>query len=188
MLFRSAENSPLLRRLHRKVTPVYPPVEFPAPDPKSAAAWKSELGLQDKTLIGISGRWVREKGFDVLLQALPRILQTIPEAHIAFAGEREVAYENFYQECLPLVEKQRDRISFLGLLLDGQKIANFYSMCDLFALPSRTDMMALTQVEAMLCGTPVVASDIPGARVVVDRKSTRLNSSHSSVSRMPSSA
>jgi glycosyltransferase involved in cell wall biosynthesis len=46
-------------------------------------------------------------------------------------------------------------------------MANFYSMCDVFALPSRTDMMALVQIESMLSGTPVVASDIPGARVVV---------------------
>jgi len=162
-----ADNSPLLRRLRRKVTPVYPPVEFPEPNAQAAADWKTELGLHRKTLIGISGRWVREKGFDVLLEALPKVIQSIPDAHLLFVGEREVAYENFYQNCLPMIEDQSENLTFLGLILDKQKIADFYSMCDVFALPSRTDMMALTQVEAMLCGTPVVASDIPGARVVV---------------------
>jgi ubiquinone/menaquinone biosynthesis C-methylase UbiE len=53
------------------------------------------------------------------------------------------------------------------LLRDPQRLANFYAMCDLFAQPSRTDMLGLVQVEAMLSGTPVVVSDIPGARVVV---------------------
>ena len=46
-------------------------------------------------------------------------------------------------------------------------MANFYAMCDVFALPSRSDCFASVQVEAMLCGTPVVAADIPGARQVV---------------------
>jgi glycosyltransferase involved in cell wall biosynthesis len=40
-------------------------------------------------------------------------------------------------------------------------------MCDVFTLPSRTDCFAGVQVEAMLSGTPVVSSDIPGAREVV---------------------
>jgi glycosyltransferase involved in cell wall biosynthesis len=84
-----------------------------------------------------------------------------------FAGEREVAYENTFARCKPLVEAMREDITFVGLIFDPQRMANFYSICDVFALPSRTDMMALVQVEAMLCGTPVVASDIPGARVVV---------------------
>jgi glycosyltransferase involved in cell wall biosynthesis len=37
------------------------------------------------------------------------------------------------------------------------------------ALPSDTECFALVQVEAMRCGTPVVATDIPGARVVVQK-------------------
>lgn len=162
-----AEHSNLMQRLSDRLSYVYPPVEFPKPNVSAARAWKTELGLDGKTLIGISGRWVREKGFDVLLRALPILHETVPNAQLVFAGEQQVAYEAFFQECEPLIQFQRDSVTFLGLLLERQQIANFYAMCDLFALPSRTDMMALTQVEAMLCGTPVVASDIPGARVVV---------------------
>ena len=46
-------------------------------------------------------------------------------------------------------------------------MASFYAMCDVFALPSRTDCLASVQIEAMLCGTPVVTTNIPGAREVV---------------------
>jgi glycosyltransferase involved in cell wall biosynthesis/SAM-dependent methyltransferase len=161
------EHSPLLRRLRDKVACIYPPVEIPEPDRAAALRWRAGLGLQDKLLIGFAGRWVEEKGFDYLLQALPLIRQVYPEAHLIYAGERQVVYENFYARCLPLIEKEREHLTFLGLLRDPQQMANFYGMCDLFALPSRSDMMALVQVEAMLCGTPVVATDIPGARVVV---------------------
>lgn len=162
-----AEHSSLLRSLKGKVACIYPPVEIPEPDHAAAAAWRAELGLQDRLLIGFAGRWVEEKGFDYLLQALPLIRQVYPEAHLVYAGERQVVYENFYARCLPLIEEQRAHLTFLGLLRDPQQMANFYALCDLFALPSRSDMMALVQVEAMLCGTPVVATDIPGARVVV---------------------
>ncbi|MFN2252430.1 MAG: glycosyltransferase, partial [Anaerolineae bacterium] len=162
-----ARNSRLLSRFLPKLSTIYPPVEIVAPDEDGMAEWIEELGLKDKSLIGFAGRWVDEKGFDYLLRALPLIRDEIPEAHLVFAGERHIAYEDTYDRCLPLIEAQSEHITFLGLLQDPQQMANFYGMCDVFTLPSRTDMFALTQVESMLCGTPVVASDIPGARVVV---------------------
>lgn len=162
-----ADHSPLLRQFRSKLRYIYPPVQMPPPDRAAAAAWRTELGLDGKKLIGFAGRWVEEKGFDYLLQALPKIRESYPEAHLVYAGEQQVVYDNFYTRCLPLIEAQRDHVTFLGLLHDPQQMANFYAMCDLFTLPSRTDMMALVQVESLLSGTPVVATDIPGARVVI---------------------
>jgi glycosyltransferase involved in cell wall biosynthesis len=40
-------------------------------------------------------------------------------------------------------------------------------MCDAFAIPSRTDCFPSVQVEVMMCGTPLVTANIPGARVAV---------------------
>lgn len=162
-----AESSRLLRPNLHKIMTIYPPVDIVEPDPEGVAQWRRELGLEGKRLIGFAGRWVDEKGFDYLLRALPLVREAIPEAHLVFAGERHVAYEDTYEKCEPLVRSQIEHITFLGLLLDPQEMADFYGMIDVFALPSRTDMFALVQVEAMLCGTPVVATDIPGARVVV---------------------
>ncbi len=48
-----------------------------------------------------------------------------------------------------------------------QAMANFYAACDMLVLPSDTECFALVQVEAMLCGTPVVMTDTPGGRVPV---------------------
>ncbi len=55
----------------------------------------------------------------------------------------------------------------LGLIVERQELADFYAMCDVFALPSRTNCFPSVQIEAMMCGTPVVATNIPGAREVV---------------------
>jgi glycosyltransferase involved in cell wall biosynthesis len=73
-------------------------------------------------------------------------------------------YERFYQKTLPLIERNQQRLHFLGLIEDAQELADFYAACDVLVLPSRTECFGLVQVEAMLCGTPVVVSDIPGAR------------------------
>jgi glycosyltransferase involved in cell wall biosynthesis/ubiquinone/menaquinone biosynthesis C-methylase UbiE len=162
-----AENSPLLTHFKSKLDYVYPPVAIPTPDPQAARAWRPELGLDGKLLIGFAGRWVEEKGFDYLLQAFPLIRKNFPNAHLIFAGDKNVIYDDFYQRCVAYVESVKEQFTNLGLIRDPQQMANFYALCDLFIQPSRTDMLGLTQVEAMLCGTPVVASDIPGARVAV---------------------
>jgi glycosyltransferase involved in cell wall biosynthesis len=162
-----ATHSRLLRKFQDKLSCIYPPIEMPAPEPEAVAAWRAALGLTNRLLIGFAGRWVEEKGFDRLIQALPLIRRNYPHAHLIYAGEHQITYEDFYRRCQPLIEAERDHLTMLGLLRDRQQMANFYRMCDLFVLPSRTDMMGLVQAEAMLCGTPVVASDIPGARVVV---------------------
>ena len=162
-----AGSSRLLGCLADRVTAIPPPVEMPAPDPAAVAAWKGSLGLEGKTVIGFAGRWVEEKGFDLLLGALPAIAKKYPDVRLVFAGERHVVYESFFERCRPLVEAAGERLVLLGLLHGEQRMADFHAMCDLFVLPSRSDMMALVQVEAMLSGTPVVVTDVPGARVVV---------------------
>jgi Glycosyltransferase len=162
-----ADGSRLLGAVREKVVSIRPPVLLPVPDRGAAARWRAELGLEGRMLVGFAGRFVEEKGFDVLLRALPILQTRVPEVQLVFAGEPNVAYERFFEKCRPLVEAAGGRLTLLGLLRDPQRIADFHAMCDVFALPSRSEMMALVQVEAMLAGTPVVASDIPGARVVV---------------------
>jgi glycosyltransferase involved in cell wall biosynthesis len=160
-------HSTFLRPFASKIVAISPPVELPCPQPAAVAEWRKELRLEGKRVVGFAGRFVEEKGFDYLLRAIPALVAGEPDVHLVYAGEHRVVYENFYQRCRHLVDRQQDRLTFVGLLRDPQQLANFYAMCDVFTLPSRTDCFAGVQVEAMLSGTPVVSSDIPGAREVV---------------------
>ena len=162
-----ADHSPFLGPFKEKLVYVLPPVQIPEPMPEQVAAWKRDLQVENAKLIGFAGRFVEEKGFDYLLKAVPYVREQVPEARFVYAGEVNVAYESFYQQWRHLVERWKDSIIMLGLLRDPQQVANFYAMCDTLALPSRTDSFAMVQVEAMLCGTPAVATDIPGLRVPV---------------------
>ena len=161
------ENSYYLRPFREKVEAIYPPVSIPAPEPGKAAALRRLWQVDDGPLIGFSGRFAHEKRPDLLIQSLAVINRDYPNARIVFAGEYEINYESTWRKHKALVEKHKEQLIFLGLLDDRQALANFYAACDVVVIPSNNECMGLAQIEAMLCGTPVVMSDIYGGRVPV---------------------
>lgn len=119
-----------------------------------------------KRYVGFLGRPTSEKGIDVALDALDALpadvclLQAGP-----VAGLTEKA--SFDQAKYARLEAA-GRIRALGFLTDEQ-IADFYASLAVFILPSTNSFEAfgIVQVEAMSAGTPVVASNLPGVRTVV---------------------
>jgi len=162
-----ADNSDYLRPYVHKVRAIYPPVEIPRPDADAVAAKRAARGLDGAKLVGFAGRFVEEKGFDYLLKAIPLVVERMPQVRFAFAGDCNVAYEGFFGRWRHLVDAYQEHLVMMGLITERQELADFYAMCDVFALPSRTDCFPSVQIEAMLCGTPVVATNIPGAREAV---------------------
>lgn len=168
-----ADHSDYLRPFADKVVAIYPPVEIPRPDAAAVAAWRAELGLNGDRehspgkLVGFAGRFVEEKGFDFLMRAIPLVREQLPECRFAYAGDPNVVYERFFQQCVALFDACSADVTMLGLIRDPQRLANFYAMCDVFCVPSRTDCFPSVQLEALMCGTPLVTADIPGAREVV---------------------
>lgn len=152
-----------------KTVAISPPVSIPAPRADEAATLRSRLSPRGGPLIGFAGRFVREKRPDVALRAMDTVLAARPGASVAFAGEHIVRYEDTWERLAPLVEEHRDHVHFLGLIEDPQDLADFYAACDVLVLTSDTECFGLVQVEAMLCGTPVIMTDICGGRVPVQR-------------------
>jgi glycosyltransferase involved in cell wall biosynthesis len=162
-----ALHSSYLAPFAAKVVPIPPPVVVPPPDPLLVSGLRMRFGLEGRRVVGYAGRFVQEKRPDLLLRALPRLAQAFPDIVVAFAGPQRLPYERFEERCRPLIEAAGERVRFLGLLEDPRELAAFYRLCEVLVLPSETECFGLVQVEAMLCGTPVVATDIPGARVPV---------------------
>ncbi len=153
-----------------RTTPVYPPIVIPDPDPVRVRELRSEWleGAPDGALlVGYAGRFVEEKRPDVLIRALPALHRERPGSRIVFAGQYRLRYERYFERHRDLVDGHAPHLRFLDLITDPAELAAFYAACDVLALPSDSECFALVQVEAMRCGTPVVATDIPGARVVV---------------------
>lgn len=162
-----AAHSTYLRPFAEKVSVIHPPIQIPEPQAERARELRAEWAPEGGPIIGFCGRFVAEKRPDLLLRSLEVINEHHPKARIVFAGEYDIRYENFWQRCRELRERFAGQLRFLGLIHDPQELANFYAACDVLALTSDTECFALVQVEAMLCGTPVVMTDTPGGRVPV---------------------
>lgn len=162
-----ANHSYYLKPFADKTMVNYPPITMPPPNNADADEMRSQWQHEDGPVIGYSGRFVLEKRPELAIQALETINKHYPNARLVFAGEFDIPYEDTWQRQQDLVERYREQLIFLGLLKDRQEMANFYAACDVIILPSDTECFALVQVEAMLSGTPMVMTDIPGGRVPV---------------------
>ena len=162
-----ADHSYYLLPFMDKVTVNYPPVHMPLPQPERVAQLRAKWGKDGGPIIGFAHRFVEEKRPDLALRSLEVVNQRYPNARLVFAGEYDIAYEDTWERQQALVNQYRDQLIFLGLIKDTQELANFYAACDVLLLTSDSECFALAQVESMLCGTPVVATNIPGGRVPV---------------------
>lgn len=153
--------------LAERTAAIPPPVAVPHPRAEDVARLHARLGLGDSRVIAYAGRFVEEKRPDLLLAAMPEVRRQWPGSVAVFAGQQVLPYERYLERCHALIAAQREHVRFAGLLEDPAELAAFYALADVLVLPSETECFGLVQVEAMLCGTPVVATDIPGARVPV---------------------
>ena len=163
-----AAHSPFLRRFADKLEIIPPPVEMPPAAPDAVAAFRAAHIPDGRgPCIGMAARLATEKGVEILIQALPRVLAEHPNACVLFAGPyRNVLGERAYaQRLAPLLKQHESRWKFLGEL-DSRQMAAFFSAIDVVVVPSlnSTESFGLVQVEAMLCGTPSIASALPGVR------------------------
>ena len=140
---------------------------IPEPEPERVRQLQAEWRHEGGPLIGFCGRFAEEKRPDLLIRSLNVINKRYPNARVVFAGEYEIPYEDTWNRQRELVEQFGAQLRFLGLLKSKQELANFYAACDVLVVPSDIEVFALVQGEAMLCGTPVVATDIYGGRVAV---------------------
>ncbi len=153
---------------HQKVLSVYPPIELAAAD-ETPTAFRARHRLGDGPLIGFVGRYAEEKGLNHLLAAVPLVQREIPNARFVLAGPTDsVPGERVHEWLQPKIDALGAAVVHLGLLSDPD-LTSFYQAIDVLVLPSTnsTESFGMTQAEAMLAGTPVVASDIPGVREAV---------------------
>jgi glycosyltransferase involved in cell wall biosynthesis len=167
-----ARHSPFLSRfLKTKVKVILPPVVIPDSTPAGVAALRAQAGLTGgERVIGFAARFAYEKGAGYLINAIPHILKEFPKLRVLFAGPfgKDVIGETIWDDLQPLIQQYAPYLTFLGTLNPGQ-MADFFTVCDLVTVASinNTESFGLVQVEAFMCGTPVVATNLPGVRVPV---------------------
>ncbi len=165
-----ADNSPYLSRYASKLTPILPPVELPDPLPGAVQAFAEEHHIKERhPVIGMVTRFASEKGVEVLLDALPTILQKYPKAQVLFAGtyQNVMGEQAYFDKLIPRIREYEisGHWTFLGNL-DPVDLAAVYPNLDVLTVPSlnSTEAFGLVQIEAMMNGVPCVPSALPGVR------------------------
>ena len=170
-----ADHSEILRKLSDKVRIIQPPVELAELNEKVESAFRKRVHAGDfSPVIGMACRFAADKGVEVLLDALPKVLEEFPRVAVFFMGpyENVLGEAAYYERLKPRIDEliKTGHWQFMGKLPDVE-VPAFYRSIDVLTMPSlnRTDSFGLVQIEAMMNGKPVVASDLPGIRVPVTR-------------------
>lgn len=163
-----AQHSPFLRRYLRKVIALPPPITVVKVGKAEIRAFRERYHLQaGDRVIGMAARFAAEKGVETLVAAMPSILARFPTARVLFVGQHQnvLGEEAYAARLTPLIERLGKHWQFLGVLPPAE-FAAFLKVAEVTVLPSTnsTESYGMVQVESMLCGTPVVASDLPGVR------------------------
>jgi len=142
---------------------------------RRGAVWRERLGIPAAAplLLGV-GRMATKKGFQVLVEALPRLFAARPDAHVVLAGGGDLL-DDLKAASAPW----RDRVHFPGAVL-RDTLPDLYRAADLFVLPAvhdgkgNVDGLPNVILEAMASGLPVVASGISGIPLAVEPERTGL--------------
>lgn len=161
-------HSPFLSHyLGKKLYIVPPPVELTESSRAADRAFRQKHQLDGHRVVGIAARLATEKGVEVLLKALPEILEAHPTARVLHAGPYEniIGEEAYAARLAPLFEKYKDQYHLLGNL-EGEELTAFYRNLDVLTVCSlnSTESFGLVQIEAMRNGVPVAACALPGVR------------------------
>ncbi len=128
---------------------------------------KRKLGLSEEHVVLYVGRIEPLKGIDILLQSIA-LLEGGSNTRLLIVGgsldgDEELERMREMAEELGL----RDRVTFTGSVSQAE-LPIYYGAADVFVLPSHYESFGLVALEAMACGTPVVASRVGGLKTFIN--------------------
>lgn len=125
-------------------------------------AWRGRLARPDEKIVMFVGRFVREKGIQILLQAASAVLAEEPETKFVIVGggnreplERFVRWYGL-----------QDKVLFTGFMAN-RSLHQLFRSADVAVFPSLYEPFGIVALEGMAAGAPVVSSDAGGLPEVV---------------------
>ena len=146
------------------------PDDLQPQDPAELTRLRSEFAAPEEKLVLLIGRLVYEKGFQLALEAMPRVIEEVPGTRFLVAGSGTHEAELHSQaEELGLMEHG----TFLGWIGDDV-LHSLYRIADLTVVPSIYEPFGLVALEAMASGCPCIVADTGGLREVVPHEEAGL--------------
>lgn len=125
------------------------------------AALRTELGLPGGPLMGCFGRIRPQKGTDVFVETMIRVLNEQPDAAAIVMGRAVDKDQGFLDDLKARVQAAHlaDRLLFLPEV-PVWETPRFYQALDIYIAPQRWEGFGLTPLEAMACGAPAIATRV----------------------------
>jgi glycosyltransferase involved in cell wall biosynthesis len=124
---------------------------------KAAVLPEFDIEATDAPMISFVGKFTDFKGIDVLLKAAAIYEQAFPGIQTVLVGHGQLWDD---------MHNLRDELGLAGVHFLGHqpqpKVARVYNAADVSVVPSRIEPFGLVAVEALACGTPVVATNEGG--------------------------
>ena len=135
------------------------------PDPEL----KARLGLGNSRVIGFLGSFYAYEGLDLLIKALPRILESAPEVKVLLVGGGP---QEANLKSLVAALGLTDKVVFVARVPHAE-VNRYYDLVDLLAYPRHamrlTDLVTpLKPLEAMAQGRLLIASDVGGHQELIE--------------------
>ena len=145
----------------RMIPPGYDDNRFFPVGASTENALRQKFGFDGQVVMAI-GRLARNKGYDLLIRAFELVAERNPHVllYLAVGGERlNEAEQVILAELKRLVGELHlgERVRF-GKFIPDEELADYFRAADVFVLSSRYEPFGMTAIEAMACGTPVVAT------------------------------
>ncbi len=129
---------------------------------------KNKLQPHDVLVVG---RMAHNKGYDLLIRAMPTLIKLVPEARlIAAIGSEDSKQDDEGVAKLKDLAKElkiTNRIVWIQYIPD-EELADYYRAGGVFALSSRYEPFGMTAIEAMACGTPTIVPVHGGLADLID--------------------
>lgn len=128
---------------------------------KERAEWRARLAEPDEKIVMYVGRFVREKGIHVLLNAASAVLAKQPKTKfVVVGGGNRDSLERFVRWY-----GLQDKVLFTGFMAN-RSLHQLYRCADVAVFPSLYEPFGIVALEGMAAGAPVVTSDAGGLKEV----------------------
>jgi D-inositol-3-phosphate glycosyltransferase len=141
---------------------------FHSADKQSA---RQRLGLTAGKIILYVGRIDPLKGLDQLIRAIPYLQKDLRPRLVIIGGDENSRHELERLQGLSRELKVQNSVDFLGTIKHEQ-LPQYYNAADLCAIPSYYESFSLVALEALACGTPVVAADVGELKNIIRQGET----------------
>lgn len=148
----------------QKINVVYNAFESPKSKQTKEVAQK-ELSISSPIILSV-GRLVPWKGFDTLIEIIPHVRETIPEAKLIIVGE---GTQRKRLEALVQEKKLGHCIFFTGAI-SHEKVLAYIKAADLFVLNTQYEGFSHLLLEVMSLGTPIVTTSVGGNVEIIEHK------------------